>query len=257
VRYGGNTASVVVETDDADAPLLLDLGTGICRLPLPTGRPFFATVLVTHLHFDHVQGLPFFPPVLDGNARLDVYGPSQDDGSLEHAFARLVGAPYFPVELGQLASDLRFFEVSTDVFEVARAKITTRPVPHLGPTVGYRIDCDDASVAYVSDHQAVEPSAPVPDPVLELCDGVDLLIHDAQYTTEEFVEKANWGHSTVDFAVRVATEAGARRLCLFHHDPAHDDATIDGLANHASVLSRASGGPDVLPAAEGLVLKVG
>ena len=102
-----------------------------------------------------------------------------------------------------------------------------RPVPHVGPTVGYRVRWDGATVAYVSDHQAPPDFERVTDDVLELCDGVDLLIHDAQYTREEFDDKADWGHSTYGFAVRVAKESGARRLCLFHHDPSRTDDDLD------------------------------
>jgi ribonuclease BN (tRNA processing enzyme) len=258
VRYGGNTASVLLRSDGDGAPLLLDLGTGVRRLPVAPDVPFRATALVTHLHFDHIQGLPFFPAVLDDAARLDIYAPAQAEGSVEAAFAGLIRPPYFPVPLASLAAELYFWEVSSDAFAVGAAKVTARPVPHVGPTAGYRIEQNGLSVTYISDHQAPVDagSGAVADTVLELCDGVDLLIHDAQYTAEEFAAKPDWGHSTVDYAVRVATEAGARRLVLFHHDPAHDDATLDRFLEQAQSRSRANGGPEVLAAAEGLSLTV-
>jgi ribonuclease BN (tRNA processing enzyme) len=117
--------------------------------------------------------------------------------------------------------------------------VIVREVPHVGLTVGYRVETDGVSVAYVSDHQApAEDGAvirTVSESVLELCDGVDLLIHDAQYTNEEFAVKAHWGHSTLAYAAHVAREAGARRLALFHHDPTHDDATLDSFGREADL----------------------
>ena len=252
-RYGGNTAAVTVASGDGQV-LLLDLGTGVRTVPMPAGRPFRGTALVTHLHFDHVQGLPFFPPLLEPGTSLDVVAPEQEAGDLAGAFAGFIRPPYFPLALDDLPGTVRFRPVQRDVFQVGPATVTVRPVPHLGPTVGYRIDCDGSSLAYVSDHQAPATLDDVPAPVLELCDGVDLLIHDAQYTAEEFAGKGRWGHSTVGYAVRVATAAGARRLCLFHHDPDHDDDLLDEMAEHAR--RRAGPSLEVTAASEGLVVEL-
>jgi phosphoribosyl 1,2-cyclic phosphodiesterase len=242
---------------DPDFPLLLDLGTGLSRLaasaPLPS--PFRATALVSHLHFDHVQGLPFFPPTDAPGSIIDIYGPAQDDVSLGEAFSHFIRPPYFPIPLSRFGAGISFREVLEDEFSLGRATVKVRPVPHLGPTVGYRIDCDGASVAYVSDHQVPPDQTSVAPSVLELCEGVDLLIHDAQYTRAEFPRKALWGHSTVDYAVLVAKEAGARRLCLFHHDPARTDDQLDALV----VAARAAVGnglEDVFAASEGLTVEL-
>jgi ribonuclease BN (tRNA processing enzyme) len=135
--------------------------------------------------------------------------------------------------------------------------VRIRPVPHCGPTIGFRIETGGQSIAYVSDHQAPLSLRGVADSVLELCDGVDLLIHDAQYTPTEFREKAHWGHCTVEYALLVAKEAGAHRLALFHHDPAHDDDDLDRLLRNARRISDASGGVDeVVAASEGLVIEL-
>jgi phosphoribosyl 1,2-cyclic phosphodiesterase len=257
-RYGGNTAAVSLEV--AGEPLLLlDLGTGLPLLDGAAGRAdqgggFEATALLTHLHFDHVQGLPFFPPVLEAGTVLDVYGPHQPGGSLRQAVAGLIGPPYFPVPLDELPADLRFHEVLDETFEVGRAVVTVRPVPHLGPTVGYRVQWDGATLAYVSDHQAPLDLDQVDDAVLELCDGVDLLIHEAQYTPEEFREKPDWGHCTVDYAVLVAQKAGARRLCLFHHDPWRSDDDLDALVAAAGRECVGTSVVEVTAAAEGSTL---
>ena len=238
------------------APILLDLGTGLRTMArtLPLDGTFEASALVTHIHWDHVQGLPFFPPIDRPGARLDVYGPVQDDGLLHDVFGGFMQPPYFPVHFSELRGDIRFHDVHDDDLEIGSAKVKVRPVPHCGPTVGYRIDWDGASIAYVSDHQAPLGLDHVADSVLELCDGVDLLIHDAQYTPSEFEEKAHWGHCTIDYAVLVAKEARARKLCLFHHDPAHGDDEMDRLLAGACETGAAAGLDGVIAAAEGLTL---
>ena len=133
-----------------------------------------------------------------------------------------------------------------------------RPVPHVGATYGYRIDWAGASVAYVSDHQQpVDDPTRVADEVLDLCDGVDLLVHDAQFTPEEFAERLHWGHCTIDYAVEVARQAGARRLALFHHDPSHGDDRLDALVAGAREQAAGSGVEEVVAAAEGLTVAFG
>ena len=158
-----------------------------------------------------MQGLPFFPPIHRVGAQLDIYGPHQQDGPLDKVFGGLMCRPYFPVHFSELEGDVSFHDVTDEDLKIGRAKVKVRPVPHNGPTVGYRVDWDGCSVAYISDHQApARPAQPIADQVLELADGVDLLIHDAQYTPAEFAMKATWGHCTVDYAVR-GRQGGGRQ----------------------------------------------
>jgi phosphoribosyl 1,2-cyclic phosphodiesterase len=252
-RYGGNTACVTLEVP-GEVPIIFDLGTGLRLLAAtqPHDGTFRASALVTHIHWDHVQGLPFFPPVDRTGAELDVYGPAQEGGRLHDVFGGFMRPPYFPVHFSELRGRIRFHDVVDDDLAIGSAKVKVRPVPHCGPTVGYRVDWDGRSVAYVSDHQAPLGLDSVVESVLELCDGVDVLIHDAQFTRSEFEEKSHWGHCTIDYAVRVARESGARRLVLFHHDPAHSDQTLDRLLDEARDLPDAAGVDEVLAAAEGL-----
>ncbi|MDP1820406.1 MAG: MBL fold metallo-hydrolase [Acidimicrobiales bacterium] len=239
-------------------PIVLDLGTGLrfWGETLDPGEPFVGSALVTHIHWDHVQGLPFFTPVLRPGARFDVYGPPQpDEGTLEQAFNELMRPPFFPVKTADLLGDIRFHDVWEVDLELDGAKVKVRPVPHVGLTNGYRVEMGGASVAYLSDHQMpLEGSTTVSDTVLELCDGVDLLIHDAKYTEAEFPARSTWGHCTVDYAVHVAKEAGVGRLALFHHDPTHDDDTVDDIVAHARRLAEGSGLAEVVGASEGLVI---
>jgi len=243
------------------APIVLDLGTGLrfWGETLDPSRPFVGSALVTHIHWDHVQGLPFFAPVLQPGAQFDVYGPPQSsEGGLAEAFAEFMRPPFFPVTTKGLLGDIRFHDVWDTDLELDGAKVLVRPVAHVGLTNGYRIEMGGATVAYLSDHQMpADGSHGVSDAVLDLCDGVDLLIHDAQYTAEEFPAKATWGHCTADFAVHVAKEAGVRRLALFHHDPTHHDDAVDSILAHARQLAKGSGIDEVVAAHEGLVVSFG
>lgn len=257
-RYGGNTASVVLEVEGS-SPLLLDLGTGLRRFGLTQALDgsFSGTALVTHIHWDHVQGLPFFPPIHFEGSQLDIFGPHQEEGSFADVFGGLMRRPYFPIEASELEGSVRFHDVTSEAVAIGDAKVLVRPVPHKGPTVGYRIDWDGVSVAYISDHQAPLDLEGVEDEVLELADGVDLLIHDAQYTRDEWPKKGEWGHCTVDYAVRVAARASAKRLLLFHHDPSHCDDLMDRLLDEAREQGAASGVGQVDAAYEGMQIQLG
>jgi phosphoribosyl 1,2-cyclic phosphodiesterase len=241
-RYGGNTACVVADRP-GDDPIVFDLGTGL-RLYGETviDQPAFrGHAFVSHLHWDHVQGLPFFRPILRADGELVVYGPPAEEGeTLEESFAGFMRPPYFPVTVEELLGDITFRDLPAGgSVTLGDATIHAFDVPHVGITNGYRLDWDGTSVAYVSDHQQpVDGSFGISDAVVESCRGVDLLIHDAQYTTDEFVQKCDWGHCTVEYAVAVAAAAEVERLALFHHDPLHDDATLDCLLSAARHLAR-------------------
>ena len=243
-----------------EPPIVFDLGTGLRPLGhaleehYGLDAPIELTAFLTHIHWDHIIGLPFCRPVLRLGGTMEVFGPPQDGKSLTEVMDRVVVPPYFPVKVDELHGAIGFNEVSDDVIAVGSAKVTVRRVPHVGTTLGFRVDAGGCSVAYVSDHQAPADRSQVDKAVLELCDGVDLAIHDAQYTEEEFAAKATWGHSTFSYAVHVAAEAGARRLALFHHDPVHSDEEMDQLLGESRAHSEASRLQGIVAAAEGLSL---
>jgi phosphoribosyl 1,2-cyclic phosphodiesterase len=188
-------------------------------------------------------------------ARFDVFGPEQEQGTLADVVDGFMRPPYFPVTCSDLRGDIVFHDVLKDEVKVGRATVMVRPVPHCGPTVGYRVQWDGAIVTYISDHQAPLDLDTVADPVLELADGADVLIHDAQYTAAEFAEKSHWGHCTIDYAVKVGREAGVKRVVLFHHDPSHGDDEMDRLLTEAQD-GAGSNGPRILAAFEGLRLSL-
>ncbi len=256
-RYGGNTSCVMVRVP-GEAPIICDLGTGLryLGLGLPPDEPFVGTALVSHLHWDHIQGLPFFAPVLRPGAELEIVGPPQDELPLGQAFSAGLAPPLFPVKLDDLPGRFRFRETSDACFAVGSATVNVFPVTHVGPTNGYRIDAGGASVAYISDfQQPLDGSLEVSEVVTEACRGVDVFIHDAQYNPEEFAMKSDWGHCTVAYAVAAAVAAEAKRLVLYHHDPAHDDGWVDEALDYATGL--AAGACEVVAAAEGLTLHSG
>jgi phosphoribosyl 1,2-cyclic phosphodiesterase len=261
-RYGGNTPSVLVRT--GDQLIVLDLGTGLRALGAHVssdhpagGPPVKATALLTHLHFDHIIGLPFFGPLRHHDSVFDVYGPRQPEGTLDDALREIVRPPFFPVRLDALLAALRFHDLDDgDHLAIGDAKVRARRIRHPGATLGYRIEADGQSMVYIPDHQQASGDEPDDDGALELCEGADLLVHDAQYTDFELVHKRKWGHSTVDYAVALAARAGVGQLVLFHHDPSHDDEALDRMLERAVALGRPSG-LTVSSAAEGVTVVPG
>ena len=262
-RYGGNTSCLCVDIE-GDEPLILDLGTGLRALGdvllkgvRALGTPLHATALLTHLHFDHILGLPFFGPLHDPGARLTVHGPAQGKGSLKDALHAAVQPPVFPIHMEQFRGELLTIDTSDEDFSVGSAKVMARTIPHSGITLGYRIEAEGRTLAYLPDHQAPLDRRTVSDAALELCQGADLLVHDAQYTDDEFAAKSGWGHSTVAFAVHVAAEAQVKRLLLHHHDPSHNDRDVDRLLTLARRLPEAKGIEDVSSAHESQSIDLG
>jgi len=253
-RYGGNTACVAL-TIEGRPPIVFDLGTGLRAFgeTQPLDGSFKGTALVTHIHWDHIQGLPFFPAADRQGARFDIYGPEQEEATLTELINGLMRPPYFPVTYGELRGDIQFHEVLKDELHIGDATVIVRPVPHIGPTVGYRVDWDGKIVTYISDHQAPLGMESIADSVIELVQGADVLIHDAQYTDAEFEQKSHWGHCTVEYAVHVAREGHVKKLVLFHHDPSHGDDCMDLILQDAQRMAEPSG-IEVVAAFEGLKL---
>jgi len=234
VHFGGNTSCVSLRAP-GEVPVIFDLGTGLRYFGRQcNGTPSFRAVcLLTHLHYDHTLGLPFFEPLLRADTVLEIYAPKQPDGrAIREIFREKIQPPMFPVPLEQFAARIVFHEIGDDDFMIGGLAVRSRFVPHIGPTLGFCVSHDGASVTYLSDHQQPPGGAyTMSDGVRELCDGVDLLIHDAQYTDDEFDAKRTWGHSTFDYARWVAETCEVKRLALFHHDPSRTDSDLANITD--------------------------
>jgi len=228
-EVGGNTSCVAVRDDDGALRLVLDAGTGIRSVTsMLDGEPFVGSILLSHLHWDHVQGLPFFAAADRDDARVRLLLP--DDGvDAARSLARAMSPPHFPIGPDGLRGDWTFDTLGEGLHEVEGFVVAAAEVPHKGGrTFGYRISDGRSSVAYVPDHLPARTGASRR-AVLDLVAGADLLIHDAQFTEAEREIAAAYGHATIDEAVLLAEESGARSLVLFHHSPARTDAEIGDL----------------------------
>lgn len=230
VRYGGNTSCVAVQTAGEPPALLLDAGTGLRGLPrLLGGAAFDGTILLSHLHWDHVQGLPFCPAVDRDDARVDLWLPDPGRGADATALlARAMSPPHFPIGPSGLRGRWRFGALPPGRSEYAGVSVLAAEVAHKGGrTYGYRLEHGGRSVAYLPDHAPVEG---LPAGLLALVGGVDVLVHDGQFLAAERATALLFGHSTVDDAVALAMRAGAGRLVLTHHAPDRTDDELDTLA---------------------------
>jgi phosphoribosyl 1,2-cyclic phosphodiesterase len=255
LRYGGHTSCVAVSHDDSERPdLILDAGTGIrAATDLLGGQAYRGTILLTHLHWDHVQGLPFFSAGDDERSQVELLLPEQDDGAdAVSVLARAISPPHFPMEPTDMRGEWSFGSISPGGLERAGFSILAREVPHKGGrTFGYRISDGRAAFTYIPDHR---PTAFGPGPdgfgeyheaALELTAGSDLLIHDSQLLVEELAVEGAFGHSCGEYAVELARRAGCPSVMLFHHRPDRTDDALDALAG------RFSSEPQVTLAAQG------
>lgn len=236
--YGGNTASVEIVHADGSI-LALDAGTGIRRLGAAIdGSVERVDILLTHLHMDHIQGLGFFAPFFRPTGEIHVWGPASATMDLRTRLSRYLSPPLFPVRLRDLDARVVLHDAPDEPVRIGGFEVVAQHVIHPGPTVGYRISGDGASVAYLPDHEPALGARDFPDEPrwtsgFDLAVGVDLLIHDGQYSDDERGGRIGWGHSSVSEAVTFAELALVRRLILFHHDPSHSDAVLDELTEAA------------------------
>lgn len=286
-RYGGNTSCVEVRPRTG-APIIIDAGTGLRRLGKSLMEEQFregkgkASILISHTHWDHVQGLPFFSPLYRAGNEVNIFA-RQRDMHLEAVFSAQNRAPYFPVPLSAMQADMRFHEVLEGAkFEIGDAKISCTQLNHPWIAIAYRVEVDGASVAYCSDTAPMtdvllgtkfvtqlsidEPLTPAMAEelavmrrgVIELARDADLLIYDTQFTKEEYRQRPHWGHSHPDDAIAVAREANVKRLCLFHHAPLRSDDDNDRiLAQYRSVVTAQGDRFELVSAFEGLEIALG
>ena len=259
VRYGGNTSCVSIEGTDGSW-LVLDAGTGIRNLGrnLPPDLKR-VDILLTHLHMDHLQGLPFFAPIRNPDIETHIWGPASTMLSLKSRLQRYVSPPLFPVSIRDLSPTLHFHELSFDMFDIGEFCIISQLVIHPNPTVGYRITLNEKAVTYLPDHEPMLgapsfPRSPEWTSGYDLAKGADLLIHDTQYTPEEYQTRIGFGHSNMRQAFEFAELANVKHFVPFHHDPAHSDDQLDGMISDA--VQAIAPSFDLTPGLEGKILNL-
>lgn len=233
IRYGANTSCLEVTLDDGSL-IVLDAGTGLrplgVRLRDEPPRPIH--LLLTHLHVDHLEGLGAFAPIWDPATELHIWGPPSPLTSLADRIARYFSPPLFPVHLSDVPSEVSFHDAPDGSWTIGSATVTAAPIIHQGPTVGYRIEEGGRVLTYLTDHEpALGPDLRTAAPEwisgLTLARDADVLVHDCQYTDDEYPSHEGWGHSSASHVASFAERAGVDRLILFHHDPSHGDDELD------------------------------
>lgn len=231
IRYGGNTSCIEVEEEGS--LLVLDAGSGIQNLNqsenLNNSR---IDLLLTHLHIDHIQGLGFFKPFFDPSKEVHIWGPTANTQDLRTRLGRFFSPPLFPVYFRDLACKLFIHEIANTSFNIGPFTIHTHYVIHPGPTVGYRVESPRGVFTYIPDHEPSLGAGGITDDLKwlsgsDLAMGADILLHDAQYTRDEYAAKVGWGHTSMPDALSYASVTGCKKLLLMHHDPTHTDAQLD------------------------------
>ena len=248
VRYGGNTSCVMITLSDG-TNLLLDAGTGIRNVPSSAvGDATHIHILLTHLHLDHIQGLLFFSPLFRSDSRITIWGPAVAGVSLKNRIGRYLSAPLTPIEVRELPCELDFRNCPVTHWQIGPATISAAGVTHRGPTLGFRVEEAGSSLCYLPDH---EPALAGPLEGLEpewisgysLACGADLLLHDCQYTDDEYGAHFGWGHSSVSHALDFAARCAPKQTLLFHHDPYHTDDQLDSIRDDVLERWQSAGRP--------------
>ena len=233
VRYGGNTACVAIR-DSSGGLIILDAGTGIRRLGATLGDARTIHLFLTHLHLDHVQGLGFFAPLFRPEVEVHIWGPPSLRADLATRLNRYLSPPLFPVRLKEVPSRVTLHPAPMRPIMVGNVQVVAELIIHPGPTVGYRIESKGRVLAYLTDHEPALGADLANDSSdwisgFALAYRADVLIHDCQFTPQEYESRLGWGHSTTEHVARFAEKAEVDRLLLFHHDPMHSDDQLDAM----------------------------
>ena len=258
VRYGGNTTCVEVRC--GKEIIILDAGTGLRKLGQSLlaefkRKPLNLSLLLSHTHWDHIQGLPFFAPIYESRCRLRILGCEGARKSLVAALTGQMDSTYFPVPFSDLPSNIEIEELVDFSFAIGPVRVRAQRANHHGVAVGYRLHSPDGGIVFFPD---TEPRPGGDREMIDFCRDADVLILDSQYDRAEYRAHTGWGHGCVDDSVALALKAGVKKLILFHHDPDHDDKKMDAFQKHARHLAAKAGGKlKVVAAREGMVIQLG
>lgn len=261
-RYGGNTACIQVT--NGDDTLILDAGTGIRPLGVWFWKKFGNSpqtyhILITHTHWDHIQGFPFFKPAFIKGNRILIYGYMGSGKKIRDVMTGQMASDYFPVSLEQMGAHIEFVELPKDMISIGRFKVSYQYMNHPGLSIGYRIRGANSVMVFTGDNEPLRKHRDVKlnreggvenisglkpysavceldDILIKFVENSDVFISDAQYTPEEYITKVGWGHSPYDFSLEVAIKAGVKKFVLFHHDPEHDDVFIDAIVQNCKKI---------------------
>ncbi|MEE2709038.1 MAG: MBL fold metallo-hydrolase [Gemmatimonadota bacterium] len=277
IRYGGNTPCVTIEQDDT--LIIIDCGTGLRVLGQKLsaesdGDPINAHILISHTHWDHIQGFPFFKPAFIPKNSFTIYGAKGVNRQIEDTLAGQMESPYFPVALEAMAATLNFEAIDEQTFTIGKLEIETYKLNHPGNALGFRISGVDGSMVYISDHEPfyrltttalaggeddqekLDFAKSRDSAYTDFIKGADLLIEDSPYTKDEYTSRAGWGHACIDDVVEIALAGGVTKLALFHHEPMHDDSKMDEIVSYCRNLLQPNDKLDVFAAQEGIQIKL-
>ena len=261
VKYGGNTPCVAVTLKD-DSLLILDAGTGIRKLGLmleKSEEPLKANIFITHSHWDHIQGVPFFTPAYHAKNEFNILGCASVNQEIRKSLSTLMVSPYFPVSFETLKATFNFIDRCGDALEVNNAQIDLITINHPGDGLGFKITEGDSVFVFLTDNELNSPQyhkTPY-DKLVEFCQSADLLVHDGMYTKDEWEQKKGWGHSFYGDALQLAIDASVRQVALFHHEPEHPDEIITGMVEDCQrILKEKSNSLICFGAQENQIIKI-
>lgn len=255
LQYGGDTTCLEIRTAARDAVVIVDAGTGLRPLAnrlLAEGRRDY-TFLFTHAHWDHILGFPFFKPLYSPHAGIRIFGCSAAQGDMHKLLARTMSTPYFPVPFAEVRAEVEYREHCGSPLVLDGMRIETIPLSHPNGGVGFRFTEGERSFVFLTDNEPgyAHPGARDFEDYVRFCAGADILLHDAEYTEEEYARRRGWGHCTVERAVDLAVSAGVRALGLFHHNQDRSDDAVERMVELGRERCGKRGGPSCFGVAQG------
>lgn len=246
VRYGGDSSCLEIRTGTGEV-VIVDAGTGIRSLGslLIEEGVTHVNLLFSHFHLDHIIGLPFFKPLYQQDVTINVIGCPSSQGSFENIYSQLMHPPYFPVPFERVSSTVHYEMQCNETFAIGDTTVTTIPLSHTDPGFGYRFSAGSSSFVFLTDNELghAHDGGRSFEEYVRFCRGADLLVHDAEYTSEDYASKKGWGHSTYHDALRLALAAGVKRFGLFHHNQERTDDGLDAIVSECRAVIANAGSP--------------